>query len=335
VGELSSHVAPGRDVIAATRPFASEQRGKSWWAFWTTFTILIGLLTIAAISPWWPMQVAFSLMGSLVMVRGFILFHDYKHGAILRGSRFAKYVLHIYGMIFLSGPSYWRETHNYHHANVSTIEGSSVGSIPIMTARMWREAKPMQRFHYRIARSPLTLLFAYITVFLISNSTEAFIRNPRKNWGAGASVLVHAGLIAGLWLLGGFWTAFYCFLLPYPIAACLGAYLFYVQHNFRGMQILPADKWSIYEASMKSTSFLKTNRVLDWCFGSIGYHHVHHINAAIPFYRLREAMEAIPALQNVTVTTLKPRDVWDSLRQKIWDEDQNKMLTWKEAKALG
>jgi omega-6 fatty acid desaturase (delta-12 desaturase) len=332
VGELSTHAAPGREVIAATRPFASENRFKSWWVLWTTLIVVVGLLTTAAIAPWWPLSLAASLAGGLVMVRGFILVHDYKHGAILRNSWIAKIILHTYSMIFLSGPTYWRDTHNYHHANVSTVEASSHGSFPIMTLAMWRKAGKLERLHYRIARHPMTILLAYITVFLISNSTEAFIRNPKKNWGAGASVLVHAGLIVGLWLIGGFWVAFWAFLLPYTFAAALGAYLFYVQHNFRGMQILPKEKWSIFEASMKSTSYFKTNRVLDWCFGSIGFHHIHHINPVIPFYRLRETMKAIPALQTVTVTTFKPRDVWDSLRQKIWDETQGRMLTFREAR---
>jgi omega-6 fatty acid desaturase (delta-12 desaturase) len=235
-------------------------------------------------------------------------------------------------MLFLTAPKYWRETHNFHHAHVSNMRYSSTGSYPVMTKQMWQEASRLERLHYRISRHPLTYAFAYLTVFLISNTIEPFLRSPRKNWSSGAALLVHAGLIAGLWLAGGFWTAFFGFILPYTIAGAFGAYLFYVQHNFAGMKILREDEWNMYDASMVSTSYLKLDPILEWCTGSIGYHHVHHLNAAIPFYRLKEAHKAIPELQKVPTVRLTPRDIWQGLRQKVWDPDQGRMLTFKEAR---
>jgi acyl-lipid omega-6 desaturase (Delta-12 desaturase) len=323
-----------RELLAATRPYAAENRWRSWWHVGSTLGVISGVLTLAALAPWWWLQLAASLLGALVMVRGFILFHDFAHGAILRGSKSARVLLSAYSMIFLAGVSYWREAHNHHHAHVSESHATSQGSFPIMSLKEWAEATPMQRLFYRINRNPLTILLAYVTVFLFSNTIEPFLRNPVKHWTSGFSVLVHGGLILTLWLVGGFWVAFFAFLLPYALAAVLGAYLFYAQHNFPEMEVLPEEEWSRTAASLRSTSYLKTNRFIDWCIGSISFHHVHHVNSAIPFYRLREAMNGIPALQTPHTTTLRPWDVWRCLRLKLWDEVDRRMLTWREAHAV-
>lgn len=324
----------GRALIAATRPFSKERRGESWWHLLSTLGVILGLLACAALMPYWPLQLAFSLLGAGVMVRGFIIYHDFQHGAILRGSKVAATILRVYGLIFLTPPRYWRETHNFHHANVSTIEGSSIGSFPIMTVEMYRRASPMQRFHYHIARHPLTYLLAYITVFFFSNALEPFLRNPRREWQCGLAIVVHVALIALLWITGGFATAFFAFLLPYAVASALGAYMFYAQHNFKGMKMLSPEEWSIPEASLKSSSWMKLNPVLDWMTGHIGFHHVHHLNSTIPFYRLKEAMAAIPELQNPPITTLRPSDVWGCLRLKLWDEAGERMISFHEARRL-
>ncbi|MCA8913302.1 MAG: fatty acid desaturase, partial [Planctomycetes bacterium] len=219
-----------RELLAATRPYASETKWKSWWHVGSTLGVITGILTLAAVAPWWWLQLLASLIGSLVMVRGFILFHDFAHGAILRNSRLARVLLSAYSMLFMAGVSYWREAHNFHHAHISDMRESPQGSIPIMTLEQWEKATPVQRLYYRVNRNPLTLLLAYITVFLFSNTLEPFFRNPVKHWTSGASVLVHGGLIALLWVVGGPMTALFAFILPYSVAASLGAYLFYAQH---------------------------------------------------------------------------------------------------------
>jgi omega-6 fatty acid desaturase (delta-12 desaturase) len=73
---------------------------------------------------------------------------------------------------------------------------------------------------------------------------------------------------------------------------------------------------------------------MDWFTGNIGYHHVHHLNPRIPFYRLPEAMAALPELQNPRVTTLHPRDIVACLRQNLWDPARQRMVTYREARIV-
>jgi omega-6 fatty acid desaturase (delta-12 desaturase) len=112
------------------------------------------------------------------------------------------------------------------------------------------------------------------------------------------------------------------------VACCLGGYLFYAQHNFPDMHLQPRDKWTFTRAALESSSYMETGPILGWLSGNIGYHHVHHLNPTIPFYRLPEAMAAVPELQHPGKTSLRPADVLACLRLKLWDPALGRMVGW-------
>ena len=93
-------------------------------------------------------------------------------------------------------------------------------------------------------------------------------------------------------------------LLPMTIASMIGSYLFFAQHSYEDMRILAEEDWTYHKAAMESSSYMKLNRIMRWFTGNIGFHHIHHLNVRIPFYRLPEAMKAIPELQSPATTTL-------------------------------
>ena len=92
------------------------------------------------------------------------------------------------------------------------------------------------------------------------------------------------------------------------------------------------ETWTYNRAALESSSFMKLNKVMQWFTGNIGYHHVHHINVRIPFYRLPAAMAAIPELQSPLTTSLAPRDILDCFRCCLWDEGRQRMVTYREAR---
>ena len=131
-------------------------------------------------------------------------------------------------------------------------------------------------------------------------------------------------------IFAGFDAAFFALLLPMAMAAAMGGYLFYVQHSFPGMVILPAAEWTHYRAALVSSSYLRLGPVLRWFSGNIGFHHVHHLNSLIPFYRLPEAMAAIPEIRHPTVTTLRPRDIVACFHANVWDEAGRRMVRYRD-----
>lgn len=332
--DASPHLAAprtGRALAAAVKPYAEEVRSKSWWVLWSTLIITAGLMTIAGAAPWWPVSLIASVVGGLSLVRLFIVYHDYIHGSILRGSTLAKVVMYGFGLFMMTPPNSWRRYHNRHHNNVGIIDGPEEGGFPTMTTRSWREASRGKRFVYRFSRHPLIMLTAGLTIFFFSVTVMPFIRAPRIHWDSVVSVLAFSASVAALSFFFGVDVAFFAILLPYAVGAATGAYIFYVQHNFEGMEILPREEWTLEQAALRSSGYLKTGPIMEWFTGAIGYHHIHHLNRLIPFYRLREAMDAVPELQEGIVSTLHPRDIWRSFQLQLWDEELKRMVTLREA----
>ena len=331
----------GKELFDATIPFVEEFRTRSWWYVGSTLVVLAAVLTFAATAPWWPVRLAASIVGGLVLVRTFILYHDFMHGSLLSDSRLAQAVFYPLGLLMLTPPRHWRFSHNFHHAHVGKvivakensfpILTSDIGSFPLMSTESWRRATAWQRLRYRISRHPLSILFAYVTIFFLVSCLNPLVKDPRKYWDGAFSLLAHGGLIAVLWLFAGFDVALFAVVLPFAIASALGAYLFYAQHTYEGLRIAPAEEWTYFEGALESSSYMKLSPIMSWFTGNIGYHHVHHLNPHISFYRLPEAMAAIPELQHPTVTSLHPRDILACFRANLWNSSTQRMVSYREA----
>ena len=324
-------VRTDRDLFKATTPFAVESVKTSWWLVGSTFAMLIALLLGAALAPVWPLRLVFSILSALLMLRAFITYHDYMHNAILSNSRIAWLLFRIYAVFALTPPRSWKKSHNYHHGHVGKVDAASVGGFSIMTTDMWRDASLAARIGYRVERHPLTVLTGYFTIFFFSVTLLPFLRNPARHWDSLLVLLGHGTLIAALWIFGGFDVAFFVVLLPLTIASMIGSYLFFAQHSFEQMHILAAEKWTYYRAAMESSSYMKLNRLMRWITGNIGYHHIHHLNVRIPFYRLPEAMDAIPELQSPVTITLSLHDIIACFRCCLWDDGLQRMVSYRKA----
>lgn len=330
----SAGIRVGKELLNATTPFAKEVRGKSWRLVITVFTLLFCSLIAAGMAPWLWLQLIFSLLATMLMVRAFITYHDYMHGAILSGSRLADWFFKLYGLLILVPSTSWRESHNYHHGHVGKLDTFGIGTFPIITTQMWQTASKRQRAYYRLQRHPLIILFGYLTVFAISLCLLPFLKKPSKHLDSLLSLTLHGTLITVLWTFGGFKAAFFVVLLPMSLNCAFGSYLFFAQHNYKRMLIVTPEAWTHYRAALASSSYMQLNKVMQWFTGNIGYHHIHHINVRIPFYRLPEAMAAIPELQSPVVTTLELGEMYNCFQACLWDENQQRMVSYREAAKL-
>lgn len=316
-----------KELLAAAREFAKEDRRRSWFHVVETLGVLGVALTGAALLPYWWLRLPAAIFAGLVLVRGFILYHDFMHLSFLRGSTVGKWIMHAYGVYVLTPPNVWRQTHNYHHAHTAKIVGSHVGSYMMVTTEMWAKMTPMERTAYKAFRHPLTIFFAYFTVFMWGMCVSSFMRNPRKNWDSALAVVLHVAAWPLLIVFAGWDMFLFVYFVPLFVATMSGAYLFYAQHNFPEINVQPRDKWEYSRAALESSSYMAMNPVLHWLTGNIGYHHVHHLNPAIPFYRLPEAMAAIPELREpLGTTSLSPSDILACFRAKLWDAERGEMV---------
>jgi omega-6 fatty acid desaturase (delta-12 desaturase) len=160
---------------------------------------------------------------------------------------------------------------------------------------------------------------------------QPFMRNPKKNWDSLLSLVLNVVVSAALWYYAGFSIFFFAYFFPLFVATAAGAYLFYAQHDFPEINVQPRESWEYTRAALESSSYMQLSPLMHWFTGNIGYHHVHHLNPGIPFYRLPEAMAGIPELQNpLGRTSLSLKDIRACFAQKLWDAEQGKMVGYPE-----
>jgi omega-6 fatty acid desaturase (delta-12 desaturase) len=325
----------GKELILATREFALEDRAKSWVYTLSTYLILILLLTGTVLDLPMAAKVLCSILSGLVIVRMFTIYHDFLHESILKKSKVADVLMTVFGVFVLSPPSIWKLSHDYHHKHNSKLFAASIGSYPIMTKKRFLSASPTERFKYLAVRHPLSIVFGYLLMFLYGMCINPFLKDPRKHTDCGIALVAHTGLITALYFWSGWLAVLLTVTIPFLVACGLGSYLFYAQHNFPGVTFKNNNNdWNHACASMESSSYMEMGPLMRWFMGNIGYHHIHHINARIPFYRLPEVMEKIPEFGAARKTTLHPVDIWKCLQLKVWDPETNQMIGLRQLKQV-
>ncbi|NNE28316.1 MAG: fatty acid desaturase [Saprospiraceae bacterium] len=317
-------------LIRSIRPFGKERRGDSWFHTITTLGLLCLSFLPAAFGLPWYVKIFSSILMALLMVRMFIIYHDYAHRSILQKSWLAKGIFAVYGVFILAPLSIWKRSHNYHHKHNSKLYSSSIGSYPIVTVDKYKKLTSGEKRTYGFIRHPLTISFGYIFVFIFGMLFRSLYNKPSAHWDSAISLVAHFGMIVLFYFLGGWSMVLFGVWIPFLVACGLGAYLFYAQHNFPGVYYADKEGWTFITAAMESSSFMKMSKLMHWFTGNIGYHHIHHLNEAVPFYRLPEVYDKVSQLQNAKTTSLSIKDIIACFRLKVWDPEQRKMLSWSE-----
>ncbi|NOT76354.1 MAG: fatty acid desaturase [Cyclobacteriaceae bacterium] len=321
----------GKELIAASKEFACENRLRSWAEVLFTI-VLAGVFLVATALTFIPSwgHIIMSIAAGLTYMRIFVIYHDYQHRAILQRSQVAEWLMKLVGIYMLAPETIWKRTHEHHHNNNSKLTISGIGSYPTVSKERFKSLTKSERRIYLINRHPLTILLGYFTLFTYWLNLKSFVQSPSKHMDSLASLLLHWGMGFATYYYLGFEAFILVWWLPFFIAFSMGSYLFYSQHNFPGAKFRENKDWSYDNAALASTSFMKMNPIMHWFTADIAYHHVHHLNSRIPFYRLREAMKSMPELKNVAKTSLSPVDMWKCFRLKVWDPEKEEMITLRQ-----
>jgi acyl-lipid omega-6 desaturase (Delta-12 desaturase) len=319
----------GRQLILSTKPFAKEIVWKSWYYSLSTLMILIALFSGIYLLDNPLLRIACSLAAGLTMVRMFVIYHDHQHHTILHRSLPADILFKLYGIFMLAPTSIWKRSHDYHHNHNCKLFSASIGSYPVMTKQRFLQSSKAEQRSYLAIRHPLTILFGYFTMFIYGMCVRSFISSPKRHWDSLLALIIHISISVLIFVYLGWFTWLLAAVVPFMLAFMIGSYLFYAQHNFPGVTFREKDEWCYEEAAMSSSSYMVMNPFWRWVTANIGYHHIHHINSRIPFYRLPEVMAAIPELKEAKTTTLNPGDIVACFRLKVWDSNINSMVGLK------
>lgn len=319
------------DWRSLVRPYATPDERRSTWQLVSTlvpYALTWTAICLAASAPWW-VAALLAVVAALLLARMYSLFHDLAHGALYRSRRVNDTIGTLLGYLAFTPYQAWRHDHNLHHKSTGDLDHRGPGDLATLTVAEYQGLARLRRIGYRIYRNPIVLLVAGpIVAFGIDRRVPHTGSTRKIRRSVHATNLFMAAWIVGFGLLLG-WA--YLLLVQATIlmvGGMIGVWMLYVQHNYEDAYHRRNEDWDFAEAAILGSSYLRLPRVLDWITGNAGYHHVHHLSARIPNYRLREVHERHPYFQRAT--ELGILDGVRSMRLKLWDEAGERMIGWRE-----
>lgn len=88
------------------------------------------------------------------------------------------------------------------------------------------------------------------------------------------------------------------------IATAYALFLYSVEHAYEGVYLVPRSGHNRTIAAIAGSSYLLMPWWFKWASFGVEYHHVHHLNARVPGYRLK-------------VRDIKERDMFIQLRSQF------------------
>ena len=332
-GKVQQRQIAGREWPAWHACLSNYRESSTGKASWQLINTLLPygclwLLMIRMIQRGYPyvLTLSVAVVAAAFLVRLFILFHDCVHGSLFPRQGANTFFGYFIGVLVFTPFEDWRFSHLRHHGTYADLDARGYGDIWTMTRTEYENSPKLKQLLYRLYRNPMILLglgalFSFLLRFRLPTRTTK--RKERM------SVLFTNLLIAGVVLMAvktiG-WRTYLLIQLPVVwLAGLVGIWLFYVQHQFEGVYWARKKEWDALRAAMEGSSFYKLPTMLRWFSSNIGYHHVHHLGARIPNYRLKECFDAVPALQAKPPLTI--RKSLAAIRLKVWDEERKELIT--------
>ena len=335
--DSTSHPRSAREWLSILARYREPSTRRSLFELAATLAPFVALWVLAwmalSISPW--LALALAMLNGAFLVRIFIIQHDCGHGAFLANRKAQDWVGRVLGVLTLTPYAVWRRTHSIHHAHHGNLDERGIGDVTTLTLEEYRARSAFGRFMYRLYRHPLVLfVLGPSYLFILQNRLPLGLMNAGwRYWTSAMGTNAMIGIALGLivWF-GGFMPLLLIFLPTSVIAATIGVWLFYVQHQFEETHWSRGDDWQLHDAALEGSSHYVLPQPLRWLSGNIGIHHVHHLYSRIPFYRLPEVIRDHRTLAEAQRLTI--RESLRTVRLHLWDEAQGKLLSFAEARAI-
>ena len=289
--------------------------------------LVAGIVAGLAYQVWWSLLLV--VPAGVFLVRLFMIQHDCGHGSFFR-TRWANDVLgHVLGVVTLTPYTDWRRSHAGHHATTGNLDKRGMGDIDTLTVREYQAKSAAGKFWYRVYRHPIVLFVIGPTYqFLLRHRIPATSQvDDRASWisAIGTNLALVAVAVAMAMTVGA--GPFLLGYLPVSmVAASIGVWLFYIQHQYEDAYWEKEPAWSVHEAAFLGSSFFDLPKPLHWLTANIGFHHIHHLSTKVPNYRLARCHRENAEFWQATRLTI--RSSLGCWKLALWDEDRRKMVTF-------
>jgi omega-6 fatty acid desaturase (delta-12 desaturase) len=312
-----SHGRSILEIVLSAAPLAAI-----WTAAW-----------VAAVFGLWWLALLLAIPAAGFLVRLFMVQHDCSHQSFFRSPAANDWTGRLIGVVTMTPYHCWRRSHAIHHATSGDLDRRGLGDINTLTVAEYRALPPLKRIGYRLYRHPLVLfVIGPAWVFVIEQRMPmGLMKEGWKPWlSAMGTNLAIAALITLAILLGG-WKGLLLVHLPtILLAASIGVWLFYVQHQFENAYWARKGEWEQTEAALHGSSHYDLPAPLRWMTANIGVHHVHHVNSRIPYYRLTKVLKDHPELRDVSRLGLV--ESFRTVSLALWDEGSRRLVSFRQAR---
>jgi omega-6 fatty acid desaturase (delta-12 desaturase) len=307
-------------------PFLKVNRLRSLGQIASVVLPYLAIWILAAIvEPSAPVAIALGLAATVFLTRMYSLFHDLTHNSLFKSRQANSRWGHLLGFLLFTPYRWWQRQHAIHHAHTGDLEHRGVGEINTMTLAEYEAASRLRRLGYRLYRNPLLMLLVGPSlVFLFERRFPQRGMTPRILLSV---VLTNIALIA--WVLGwnmlvGLQTFALIQGTTLIAGGAIAAWMLYIHHQYEDTYYQAPGSWRFELAALQGSSYLELPRPLAWVVGNANFHHVHHLSAKIPNYRLRAAHESHPMFRRTPVVTICSSV--ETFRLKLWDTDSETLV---------
>lgn len=323
-----------KDWPVRFKPYAQTSMPKAIWQIITSFGPFIATWVLMYYSLDWSywITIALAFLNAFFVVRIFIIQHDCGHRSYFKNQKYNRFVGWVASIFTIMPYKYWAQVHDFHHAHNGQLETRDIGDIMTMTVKEYREASKGKRLAYRLFRMPLITFGIGPMVYLFYNNRMTLVKLKgweRDKWWLQFNnlLLIVTYAVAGT-LIG--WKSF--LMIQVPIIFFFGViavWFFYVQHQHEYTYKQWKNNWDYLLSAIRGSSYYDLPKIVHWLSGNIGYHHIHHLNSKIPSYNLARCAKENPDLQKY-VTSLGFFESLKLMFNKLWDEETERMITFKE-----
>lgn len=281
------------------------------------------LLAAIAMRDNWVLLTLFTVLSAIGVIRIYMLQHDCGHNSFFEDRTMNTRVGTLLSIVTCTPLKSLRYNHGLHHAHIGDLDERDASEIYTMTLQEYQQAPAWLKVGYRIYRSPLTLFV--VGPSLIFLLRYRWPKNVLKTGIKDAMItnLLVLTVLANLYAFFGM-PAIYIWIAAAVIAASVGAFIPYIQHNFENVYWERNPDLDFEAAALNGTTIMDFGWLFDLCTANIAYHDIHHLNARVPSYKLKKCHQDMEHL-------LSPKYVGileglSSVQWKLWDEEQSKMV---------